>query len=99
MFVCCVQFVVDQIFALCCFFFNDTATTEIYTYCHTLSLHDALPICRRLWFFTPSQCRFRLGAVQIDHGMAETGQPWLCRPGRHTALRAGALEPLLFEGL
>src|SRR5258708_449706 len=26
------------------FFFNDTATTEIYT----LSLHDALPICRTL---------------------------------------------------
>src|SRR3712207_9558228 len=30
---------------MCCalFFFNDTATTEIYT----LSLHDALPICQR----------------------------------------------------
>src|SRR2546430_16490201 len=28
-------------FALYFFFFNDTATTEIYT----LSLHDALPIC------------------------------------------------------
>src|SRR5256885_11952701 len=27
----------------CFFFFNDTATTEIYT----LSLHDALPICFR----------------------------------------------------
>src|SRR3712207_7732664 len=27
---------------LLCFFFNDTATTEIYT----LSLHDALPILR-----------------------------------------------------
>src|SRR3546814_12418284 len=27
------------------FFFNDAATTEIYTYLHTLSLHDALPIC------------------------------------------------------
>src|SRR3546814_3700508 len=26
------------------FFFNDTATTDIYTYCYTLSLHDALPI-------------------------------------------------------
>ena len=26
---------------------NDTATTEIYTYHNTLSLHDALPICRR----------------------------------------------------
>src|SRR2546426_6656428 len=32
------------------FFFNDTATTEIYT----LSLHDALPICPR------SSCRLRL---------------------------------------
>src|SRR6266853_6878833 len=29
-------------FLILCFFFNDTATTEIYT----LSLHDALPICR-----------------------------------------------------
>src|SRR3989442_14360957 len=28
---------------LCFFFFNDTATTEIYT----LSLHDALPICHQ----------------------------------------------------
>src|SRR3546814_14522272 len=27
-----------------CFFCNATATTEIYTYLHTLSLHDALPI-------------------------------------------------------
>ena len=29
---------------LFCFFFNDTATTEIYT----LSLHDALPISKKL---------------------------------------------------
>src|SRR3712207_8692399 len=29
---------------MCFFFFNDTATTEIYT----LSLHDALPISRQL---------------------------------------------------
>ena len=28
------------------FFFNDTATTEIYT----LSLHDALPICQWLYY-------------------------------------------------
>src|SRR3546814_20937926 len=39
---------------MCCFnsllfvfFFNDTATTEIYTYLHTLSRHDALPICSK----------------------------------------------------
>src|SRR3712207_7757893 len=30
---------------LVCFFFNDTATTEIYT----LSLHDALPIWSNWW--------------------------------------------------
>src|SRR5258708_11203007 len=30
------------------FFFNDTATTEIYT----LSLHDALPICQLSRFFS-----------------------------------------------
>src|SRR2546430_2735637 len=34
---------VDSLFF---FFFNDTATTEIYT----LSLHDALPICFVCWF-------------------------------------------------
>src|SRR3546814_5881573 len=28
------------------FFFKYTATHEIYTFCHTLSLHDALPISR-----------------------------------------------------
>src|SRR2546422_8883385 len=32
-----------RVFRLLIFFFNDTATTEIYT----LSLHDALPICLR----------------------------------------------------
>src|SRR3546814_6634058 len=34
------------VLGLCLYlFFNDTATPEIYTYLHTLSLHDALPIC------------------------------------------------------
>src|SRR5437764_10976815 len=46
----------------CFFFFNDTATTEIYT----LSLHDALPICvmrdepvvGQLPDYTPNRKRF-----------------------------------------
>src|SRR5256885_10366775 len=37
------------------FFFNDTATTEIYT----LSLHDALPICSHL--------SWSLRALERDH--------------------------------
>src|SRR4028119_2534258 len=36
---------------LCCFFFNDTATTEIYT----LSLHDALPIFHRASLYNTSR--------------------------------------------
>src|SRR3546814_10184263 len=31
-----------------CFFLNDPEATVIYTYCHTLSLHDSLPICRQV---------------------------------------------------
>src|SRR3546814_16462593 len=30
------------------FFFNVSSTPEIYTYCHTLSLPDALPISRHV---------------------------------------------------
>src|SRR3546814_10674935 len=40
------------------FFFNDTATTEIYTYGHTLSLHDALPI---------SDVGLDPGGEEVDH--------------------------------
>src|SRR5256885_12919477 len=40
------------------FFFNDTATTEIYT----LSLHDALPICLDLFQMAAQQLRRDLGA-------------------------------------
>src|SRR6201993_5436968 len=38
-----------------CFFFNDTATTEIYT----LSLHDALPILFGNEFLVPLRKRLR----------------------------------------
>src|SRR6266571_5139674 len=38
-----IVFCLVMIFLFYVFFFNDTATTEIYT----LSLHDALPICER----------------------------------------------------
>src|SRR5213082_780095 len=37
----------QMLYGLCFFFFNDTATTEIYTVSDTLSLHDALPIWAR----------------------------------------------------
>src|SRR3546814_12358192 len=51
------------------FFFNDTATTEIYTYGHTLSLHDALPISRpRKAFPENVECFARpLGKPGLHH--------------------------------
>src|SRR5256885_16837051 len=46
------------------FFFNDTATTEIYT----LSLHDALPIYRRRRQGHPLQRSHRRPLRPADHG-------------------------------
>src|ERR1035437_10871304 len=49
---------------LLCFFFNDTATTEIYT----LSLHDALPISRRVagWQGLAGNHRSSSSSGQLD---------------------------------
>src|SRR3712207_8548973 len=58
------------------FFFNDTATTEIYT----LSLHDALPICRPAGahLATPERRR-RRGRVAAADRTDHRRRP---RPGR-----------------
>src|SRR5215208_7548940 len=62
--------------SLCFFFFNDTATTEIYT----LSLHDALPIsrCRRSRRRrTRKRVSPTLGPVQLvaGHGLLASRPP------------------------
>src|SRR3972149_2553358 len=51
------------------FFFNDTATTEIYT----LSLHDALPICQQ---------RLGMLAAAAGRGKTKTGFLWAKSFGR-----------------
>src|SRR2546430_13961677 len=51
-------------FSLRFFFFNDTATTEIYT----LSLHDALPIYAR---DAPHRRVRNRGALEIQGGFAQ----------------------------
>src|SRR3546814_17561402 len=53
------------------FFFNATATTEIYTYLHTLSLHDALPICRRR---AEMEFQFALAPTRVDAGGRERSE-------------------------
>src|SRR5476649_3107138 len=49
------------------FFFNDTATTEIYT----LSLHDALPICRRRGSPAAPPCPRRPGRCRSEEHTSE----------------------------
>src|SRR2546430_14363253 len=46
-------FLISQLPIFLFFFFNDTATTEIYT----LSLHDALPICSTQYIVEIAQRR------------------------------------------
>src|SRR3712207_6898952 len=57
------------------FFFNDTATTEIYT----LSLHDALPI-----FLGPPPVRRLGGLCRAARGCVPSGRRWSRLPGRRT---------------
>src|SRR2546422_11272275 len=54
---------VNATFLKCLFFFNDTATTEIYT----LSLHDALPICAGLLHLGKLE---RAGTRDVDEDAA-----------------------------
>src|SRR5216110_2476189 len=51
------------------FFFNDTATTEIYTSSHTLSLHDALPI--------PGETSILIGGALAARGELDLPLVWL----------------------
>src|SRR2546425_3407552 len=69
------------------FFFNDTATTEIYT----LSLHDALPICprirqdvsRQLRDGRRNQCRIARRKTQLESKCPPS------LPGQHDVLIRG----------
>src|SRR3712207_7209507 len=71
------------------FFFNDTATTEIYP----LSLHDALPIC----FAIPINRARRVAEDLAAHGAVR--RPWIGvklrlpeGPDARAALAAGAVR-------
>src|SRR3546814_8976490 len=63
------------------FFLNDTAPTEIYTYCHTLSLHDALPISLHFRLAVGLLPRSGRPEPQPDRPTAGPEQP-ACQPAR-----------------
>src|SRR6184192_4884691 len=55
------------------FFFNDTATTEIYTSIDTLSLHDALPNCP-LPLNSQQRCPSHARAAKADRSEEHTSE-------------------------
>src|SRR5215216_8047442 len=59
------------IFFVLFFFFNDTATTEIYT----LSLHDALPISPRCWRCTRATMHSGTSAARSEEHTSELQSP------------------------
>src|SRR2546428_14186565 len=67
----------------CYFFFNDTATTEIYT----LSLHDALPICPdgRLQAFKKGAVVMAINAGVAIVPIACSGAHHVMRSEEHTS--------------
>src|SRR3546814_20435311 len=73
LFVCCIKMHI---------FFNDTATTEIYTYGHTLSLHDALPISRILAATADAIMRRRHGLIVASRARS---RPFLVAGDRRAA--------------
>src|SRR3546814_9051091 len=78
------------------FFFNDTATTEIYTYGHTLSLHDALPICRVDLPRHVRQVEVALGAQVVHDGSQRAhGAVRTARAGGDALPVAGVLHARL----
>src|SRR3712207_2478869 len=86
------------------FFFNDTATTEIYT----LSLHDALPICFVRWIWDGEVCgsigyRWQPGTPTLPpHVLGHIGfsvVPWKRRQGLASKALAMMLEEPRQRGL
>src|SRR3712207_9345466 len=69
------------------FFFNDTATTEIYT----LSLHDALPISFRALLEVPQRLASRAAGGRVLIVLDEFGEV-LNVPGEPDALMRSAFQ-------
>src|SRR2546425_13033331 len=77
------------------FFFNDTATTEIYT----LSLHDALPIYvvgLDVAVHDPALVRVREGPGDLDEDLADFGRGERAARGERSEEHTSELQSLAY---
>ena len=63
------------------FFFNDTATTEIYT----LSLHDALPILAKMPTKLSQPVLDRISSKSLEKALVTSSRPMISRSEEHTS--------------
>src|SRR3546814_11450286 len=87
---------------LCCFFFfKGPPTTWIYTYLHTLSLHDSRPIYRALAIAAKveSFVRETIASYETDRRRDHHGAPTdeLVMEMRERARAAGVLTPHILD--
>src|SRR3546814_16798274 len=69
------------------------ATTELYTYSHTLSLHDALPICDPFPADLDSSQGHRDCTQLPAEGLPRGGETWSAAAGRPPRRRRWLGEP------
>src|SRR5881628_3158095 len=78
------------------FFFNDTATTEIYTSVNTLSLHDALPICPLRPMIPSNACTLCITAAAGTE-LAGASFEGTVSPMGYSPMRCSSLPPELYN--
>src|SRR3546814_7750793 len=85
-------------------FFNDTATTEIYTYLHTLSLHDDLPIflsitalCETITLSVSWLILITTTSITLSRKISKsrTGFISICDPGKSSVEHTSELQSLM----
>src|SRR3546814_10380215 len=83
-------------------FFNDTATTEIYTYGHTLSLHYALPICWRPFVLRDGivdRAAYELCALSQLRDRLRAGDIWVSGSRQFRDFDSYLIPPATFDAL
>src|SRR2546421_7168969 len=81
-------FTINKCFVFIFFFFNDTATTEIYT----LSLHDALLISKRSWTRKPTSSTRRKRRRPAKASVARRNRRRFANRAGHRPLARVAVE-------
>src|SRR3546814_12382644 len=76
----------------------DTAATELYTYCHTLSLHDALPISAVITDDSGERRSYDLVLDEVSKPLMQAAREHIAFTSRHTTYPDGVVSNFEFNG-